>query len=182
MPQVLIPLARGFEEIEFANMVSVLKRAGVDVAVAGLAGSEPVRGSRGIDVVPDLAFDDADGPWDLVALPGGNEAAENMMKHDGLVEILKMRANGRRMVAAICAGPRVLDKAGVLVEGRFTCYPGIEDKLSVSGRLSEAVVDAGPVITSQGPATAMRFALHLVERLTGATTREEVEQKLLYQR
>jgi putative intracellular protease/amidase len=34
--KVLIPLAEGFEEIEFVTVVDILRRAGVDVVVAGL--------------------------------------------------------------------------------------------------------------------------------------------------
>jgi 4-methyl-5(b-hydroxyethyl)-thiazole monophosphate biosynthesis len=44
---------------------------------------------------------------------------------------------------------------------------------------SEAVTQDGKVITSKGPGTAMDFALTLIELLTDANTRNEVETALM---
>src|SRR5690606_6914387 len=46
MARVLVPLAEGFEEIETSVVVDVLRRAGIEVVLAGIAGPGPVRGSR----------------------------------------------------------------------------------------------------------------------------------------
>lgn len=46
--------------------------------------------------------------------------------------------------------------------------------------LPEKVVQDGTVITSRGPATAMVFALHLVEVLVSKEKRTELENGLLH--
>lgn len=180
MARVLVPLAPGFEEIEAITIVDVLRRAGVDVVLAGLRGAAPALGSRGVSVLPDAALDDLDGPWDLVVLPGGMGGTLAMREHAGLRGILSARGEDGEPVAAICAAPMVLDAVGLLTDGAFTHYPGLEGQVRASGRRDERVVDAGAVITSQGPATAMDFALHLVERLMGPEARTRVAAGLLH--
>lgn len=180
MPRVLVPIAPGFEEIETATVVDVLRRAENVVVLAGLDGPGAHRGSRGIPFVPDEAFEAAEGPWDLVVLPGGMGNAERLAGDGAVRALLRARFEAGEPVAAICAAPMALDAAGVLPSGDYTCYPGIEARLQASGRRGDRVVQAGPVITSQGPATAMEFALALVERLQGSERRAQVAQALLY--
>ena len=180
MSRVLVPLAEGFEEIETSTIVDVLRRGGVDVVLAGLAGPGPVRGSRGIVFTPDAAFDPADRAFDLVVLPGGMGGATRLAASDAVKALLRDRIAAGQPVAALCAAPMALDAAGVLHAGAYTCYPGVEAKLATAGRRDDVVVDEGGVITSQGPGTAMAFALHLVQRLEGPAKRESVASGLLY--
>jgi DJ-1 family protein len=179
MPRVLVPVAAGFEEIETSTIVDVLRRAGVEVVLAGLAGAGPVRGSRGIGFVAEVGLDEAIGPWDLVVLPGGMKNAEALAADKRVTGLLAERVEAGEPVAAICASALALDRAGVLTPGAYTCYPGVETRLATPGRRDEPVVDAVMVITSQGPGTAMAFALHLVARLVGESKRAEVAGALL---
>ena len=57
MAKVLVVLAPGFEEIETSTIVDVLRRAEIEVTLAGLDGEGPCRGSRGIVFVPDAALE-----------------------------------------------------------------------------------------------------------------------------
>ena len=72
-----------------------------------------------------------------------------------------------------------LQSYGVLKGRRMTCYPSFSDRLSGCVFVDEPVVVDGNCITSQGPATAMAFALALVERLAGKAKRNEVAKGLL---
>jgi DJ-1 family protein len=150
------------------------------VVLAGLDGPEPCKGSRNLLFVPDRAFDPADLDFDFVVLPGGLGGTKRLAESAALRAALKDRVEHGRPVAAICAAPWALDAAGVLQDGAFTCFPGVEARLHATGRRDETVVDAGTVVTSQGPATAMAFALHLVERLIGREKRLQVAAALLY--
>jgi len=55
----------------------------------------------------------------------------------------------------------------------------VSDRLSGSVFVDQPVVVDGNCITSQGPATALEFALTLVERLVGKARRREVAADML---
>jgi 4-methyl-5(b-hydroxyethyl)-thiazole monophosphate biosynthesis len=89
------------------------------------------------------------------------------------------RENG--YIAAICAAPKVLARAGLLAGRRATGYPGVLDPLNLQDVTIDtaAVVQDGQVITSRGPGTAMDFALALISILAGKDKRAEVEAGLV---
>lgn len=180
MARAVVLLAEGVEELEAVAIVDVLRRAGVEVIAAGLDGAAPVRASRGVVLVPDAPFEvDVAAAADAVVLPGGLGGTERLAADARVRALLRDRAARGALTGAICAAPLALDAAGVLPEGAFTCYPGIEARIEAGGRCVERVVDAGAVITSQGPGTAVEFALRLVERLVDRPTRDRVARGLL---
>ena len=181
MPGVLVLLAEGFEEIETATVVDVLRRGGVQVVLAGLAGAGSCLGSRGMRFEPDAPLDDVLGDhWDMVVLPGGLGGSRRLAADGRVLDLLRTRVRGRQPVAAICAAPLALDRAGVLKAGEYTCYPGFEGNLETPGRRDAPVVDTPLVVTASGPATAMAFALHLVDRLRVDDVRRETARGLLF--
>ncbi|HHH20347.1 MAG TPA: DJ-1 family protein, partial [Nitratifractor sp.] len=56
--------------------------------------------------------------------------------------------------------------AGVLSK-KYTCYPSVEEQIRPEDRVDERVVIDERVITSQGPATAICFALEIARVLAG---------------
>ena len=182
MPKVLVPLAQGCEEIEAVTIIDLLRRANLEVITAGLD-AEHVTASRGIVLVPDTTLADAvtRDDLDMIVLPGGLPGADNLADCSLLTDTLVRFANEGRYVAAICAAPRVLAKAGLLDGKRATAYPGFIDekdfpKIQYTGA---AVETDGNITTSRGPGTAMDFALALVEILTDGQTRQTVEAGLV---
>ena len=65
----------------------------------------------------------------------------------------------------------------VLTNKRATCYPGYEKNLDMPR--DDAVVVDGNIVTSQGPGTAMKFALKIVEILAGATKAAQLKNSLV---
>ena len=180
MATVLVPLARGCEELEAVTVVDLLRRAGISVVTAGLD-DQPVTASRGMVLVPDMTLDEALGQdYDMVVLPGGLPGADYLDKDDRLAGLLKQMAARGKYTAAICAAPKVLASAGLLNGKRATSYPGVLQSVNVPGMdyVEQAVVTDDKVITSRGPGTAMDFALELIEVLVGTDTRTEVEAGL----
>jgi 4-methyl-5(b-hydroxyethyl)-thiazole monophosphate biosynthesis len=181
MPTAMVLIANGSEEIEAVTAIDVLRRAEVAVTVAGLDALD-VRASRGVALRADVCLQDvADQSFDLVVLPGGKEGAERLRDDERVLALLRRQHDKGGLIGAICAAPMVLVAAGLLEGRRATSYPGFLQ--SGDAQLSEeAVVVDGNIITSRGPATAMAFALELVERLCGAAQRRQNADRLLYAR
>ncbi|MFP4130925.1 MAG: DJ-1 family glyoxalase III [Thiohalospira sp.] len=189
MSSVLIPLAEGFEELEAITIVDILRRGQVEVTTAGVEPG-PVTASRGTILIPDAELDEVLAQtFDLIALPGGLPGANHLRDDERVQRLLRDQATAGRAVAAICAGPKALAAAGLLVGRRVTSFPGALDGVEQPGMvyLEDPVVTdgpvtgvdgTGPVITSRGPGTAMDFALTLLERLEGREVRERVEAAL----
>ena len=164
---ILVPLAPGFEEIEAVTIIDVLRRAELSVSVVGLAAG-PVTGAHGMTLETDGTLEQVDAAsLRMVVLPGGMPGATNLMEDERLLGIIRALAQSGRGVAAICAAPMVLARAGVLEGVSATCYPGFEDQLGAATRVTERVVRSGQVLTSRGPGTALEFALELVADLVG---------------
>jgi 4-methyl-5(b-hydroxyethyl)-thiazole monophosphate biosynthesis len=181
MAKALVFLATGFEEIEALTVVDVLRRAGVEVTVAGLT-PNVTEGKHGVKVVPDKSIDDVKvEDFDAVVVPGGNPGYKNLRKDPRVIDMVKKAFNSNKLVAAICAGPTVLSDAGILEGKACTVYPGMDKELEAGGGKPkhDIVVVDGNIITSRGPATALPFALKLAEKLAGKQAAEAVSKKTL---
>jgi 4-methyl-5(b-hydroxyethyl)-thiazole monophosphate biosynthesis len=178
MKRVLVPLAEGFEELEAVTIVDILRRAGIEVVVASLAGS-PVTGSHGLRISADTPLGAlAEQDFDMVALPGGMPGAEHLQKDARVAELLRRQRARGKPVAAICAAPMVLAAAGILDGRRATSYPGFLKDARNTTVVGDAVVADDGVITSRGPGTALDFALALVTELAGPAARRTLETAL----
>jgi protein DJ-1 len=87
----LVFLAQGAEEMETVITVDVLRRAGVNVTLAGVNGAEPVLCSRNVRVVPDEDLNNVkDNTYDAVIIPGGLKGAETCANVSWQVLCLKL--------------------------------------------------------------------------------------------
>ena len=165
---VLVPLAEGFEEIEALTVVDVLRRAGVAVTTAAVAGELTVEGKHGVPVVADaLLADLASDRFDMVVLPGGVPGVPNLQANPTVAEVVRAHAERGDWVCAICAAPAVLGDLGLLDDKRATIHPGWADKLNCGEFREETIVRDGRIVTSRGPGTALPFALTLAKLLVG---------------
>jgi 4-methyl-5(b-hydroxyethyl)-thiazole monophosphate biosynthesis len=92
-----------------------------------------------------------------------------LRKNRRVLAIVKEAYNTNKLVAAVCASPAVLSDAGILRDKECTIYPGMEIELIKGGGkpMKDIVTVDGTIITSRGPATALPFALKLLEKLAG---------------
>ncbi|MBF0343594.1 MAG: DJ-1/PfpI family protein [Nitrospirae bacterium] len=180
MERVLLILAEGFEELEAVTIVDVLRRAEIEIVTAGL-GDGVVTSTRRIRLLPDAQLNDIDvEQFDMVVLPGGQPGTDNLAKDERVARIIKTMYEKGKYTAAICAAPYVLSEAGVLVNKRATSYPTFQDRLKAANIVKdEKVVIDGNVITSQGPGTAIEFALTLVELFKGKDKAQTIRQAML---
>jgi protein deglycase len=177
--RILVPLAEGFEELEAVAIVDVLRRAGLDVTVASLEPGIPA-GRSGVGVRADAVLGELDlQRFTMVVLPGGMGGTRNLMEDARILDLVRgLHAQGRR-TAAICAAPMVLARAGVLEGVEVTSHPSVRDELGGAiVRDAPRVVCSGPIVTSQGPGTAIEFALALVADLCGAERAAEIARAM----
>ena len=178
--KALIILADGFEEIEAVTCIDILRRAGIKVVIAGLTDTQ-VTGSRNIIIKSQTLLQEAGTDFDALILPGGMPGAENLASSDTVKSLIKTFSNSNKLIAAICAAPViVLAPLGILKNKNATCYPGMQNKTGSLMQYSEerVVVDRN-LITSQGPGTALEFALKVTEKLAGKKISEKVKKAAL---
>ena len=177
MRTVLVVIAPGFEEIEAITVVDILRRAGARVTLAATVPGL-LEGSRGIKLEPDELLDNVgQKEFDLICLPGGQPGTDNLKKDARIKNILKRMQKQGKYIAAICAAPMVLQKAGILNEKSMTCHPSVRSDFD--SYVKDRVVVDEKVITSQSPGTAMEFSLKLVEILFGADRLKKVNDGVL---
>ncbi|MDH3346232.1 MAG: DJ-1/PfpI family protein [Kiritimatiellaceae bacterium] len=181
MKRVLIPVANGSEEMETVTLVDILRRAGWKVILASIDGDGPVTASRGVKLIPDAQWEKLDlSSFDMLILPGGLGGTQAFCQNDGVQEALRIFDIEELLIGAICAAPLALHRAGILETRAFTCYPGVEAEMGREDRSDEPVVVDGHIITSQGPGTAIAFALKLIEQTDGANSAEKIASELIY--
>ncbi|MBI3608852.1 MAG: DJ-1/PfpI family protein [Nitrospirae bacterium] len=181
MARVLVPLASGFEEIEAVTIIDILRRANVEVTVAGTIDG-PIIGSRRVPLIPDTTLDAvADDPFDMVVLPGGGEGTANLRRDPRITSLVKRQADRGGYLAAICAAPIVLADAGLLTHKRVTSYPSYRSQITTGEYLTDRVVVDGRLVTSRSPGTALEFALTLVELLVGSDESRRIARDVLAQ-
>ncbi len=177
--RVLLLLAPGYEELEAVTVVDILRRAGIEVVMAGLE-TGPVPSARDVKIIPDAVLDEVmDQEFDLIVLPGGLEGTERLAGDSRVEEILKKQLEKGRGIGAICAAPTVLEKSGLATGKKLTCHPICQKEIRKALLKKDRVVQDGVIITSQAPGTAMEFAFRLVEFLEGPEKVEEVNKGVL---
>lgn len=180
--KVAVLLANGFEEIEAVTCIDILRRAELDVKIVGVA-TMVVKGSHGIGVNADIEINSYSDSPDAIVLPGGMPGVQNLFKTPKVQSLIKKVHQEGKVVAAICAAPAyVLAPMGILDGKKATCYLGCEDKLGKKVTyVDQGVVVDGNIITSKGPATAMAFALRIIDLVRGKKVTDPIREKLLYE-
>ncbi len=180
MKKVLVPLIDGFEEIEAITSIDLLRRAGIEVTTAGIA-KRSATGSHQLTVETDTLFDPARArDADMILLPGG-PGTKNLAAVPGLDALLKEFAAAGKPLAAICAAPSILAKAGLLEGKRAVCFPTVESAMTGARLSHDPVAVDGNIITSRGAGTAVPFALAVIALLLGQAKADEIARQIMYQ-
>ena len=170
MANALVLLAQGFEEIEAVTIIDILRRGGLEVQSAYLPDefeTNLVLGANGITIEADVPLKTVDvEEFDIVVLPGGWGGTNRLAENELSQKVIKEFKVQGKWIAAMCAAPYALHTAEVLSKN-YTCYPSVEEQIRPLDRSEDIVVVEDKIITSQGPATAICFALEIVKQLVG---------------
>lgn len=176
--KILELLADGNETIELLTVVDYLRRAGIEIDMVSTTGSKSLRTSHGVNYQADFLLEEINpADYDGVYIPGGTTGAESLRDNEKVIEIVKDFDKANKLIAAICAGPIVLDRAGVLANKKATSFPTIKAELENIGEYidDEIVVTDGNITTGRGAAVTNYLALRLVEIIKGEEAKEQIK-------
>lgn len=182
MSRVYACIADGLEEVECLAVVDLLRRAGIEVCLASMNGSDLVTGSHKITIKADSLWQaDECAGYDMIFLPGGMPGTLNLGANAELCEMIKkFRNDENKRLAAICAAPSVLGENGCLEGLNATCYPGFEDKLLGATCCPDGVVTDGNVTTARGLGFAIDLGLELVKIYNGEVAMLKLKSAIQY--
>ena len=178
---VLVLLCDGFEEAEVVIPVDLLRRGGVEVTLCGVH-SLTVTGAHGITLNADMLLADAEASKaDMIFVPGGLGGVNDILASEAACACLKTARAQGKYLAAICAGPTVLSRLGLIDGVEAVCYPGMEELLAPAVlREGARAVRDGKVLTAQAAGSAFELGLMMLETLRGSAAAEQVRESVHY--
>ena len=178
---VLVLLSQGCEETEAVTTIDLLTRACIEVTYASITDEREIRCSRGVVILAQKTFSEIkDQVFDVLVLPGGLKGAENFRDSPTVIEKLKQTHALGKIIAAICATPAmVLQHHNLFPKAAMTGYPST--KAAFKNWRDDRVYydETYRILTSQGPATSIDFALKIITVLLGQSTAHRVATELV---
>ena len=162
--KVLMVIApKDFEDCEVVDPMTILKANGAEVIVAGIT-TDAAIGINGLKIIPDIQISNAKADdYDAIVLPGGTGVISNLWDNEELRTLIQQFNSQSKIVAAMCAAPPALAKAGILKDKKVTMFPwddGIKE-LTSRGAIyeNEETVTDGNIVTGKNPAASKSFGL-----------------------
>ncbi|KHN82255.1 Protein DJ-1 [Toxocara canis] len=157
----MVILADGAEEMEAVITIDVLRRAGVEVTVAGLTGKNPVKCARQTVITPEVALADMkDHKFDAVILPGGQPGSNSLAASDEVGAVLRSQHEAGRIVAAICAAPIAFKSHGIASGSLSDEVGAVLRSQHEAGRIVAAICAAPIAFKSHGIASGSLVTSH----------------------
>lgn len=183
MKKVAVCAADGSEEVETLTVVDILRRAGIDVDLVSSQNRGKFKSSHDIEIITDKNIRDVEfKEYDGMVIPGGLKGVENLGNNVPIINALQDMNEAGKLVAAICAGPTVLGKAGILHGVKATVYPGMDRELNGAEYVDKPDVCDGNKITGRSMASSIEFALEIVEFLLDKETADKVASGIVFER
>lgn len=169
-PQVAVLLTEGFQDAEAYMPIGYLENKDMDITVIGPATGRVKAYNSDFEIVVQKTVGEVSiDEFDALVLPGGKAPA--VLREDPtVVEFAKNFYNSGKPVAAICHGPQVLARAGVLQDVTTTAVGAIQKELEEAGAnyVDEALVVDGNLITSRVPGDLPVFSKAIEEAIKKA--------------
>lgn len=175
MDKYILILTDTFEEVEALTQVDYLRRADIKVDMISITGKLQVTSNRGITVLADDLIENIDlKEYAGIIIPGGLPASFDIRDDKRVLDIIKKFDEEHKLISAICAGPSVLAKAGVLSGRNAVIYPGMEDELLDANIKEDAICIDDNIITSRGAGLAGELAYTLIRKIKGKVQEKQV--------
>lgn len=150
--KVAILIDEMFEDSEFIYPYYRLIEAGmvVDVVAHEKRGYTGKHGTaaRATHSIHRLQSDE----YDTVYVPGG-KAPEKLSQDSGMVDFIRSFDVSHKPICAVCHGPLLLARAGILKSKYATAYPSLQEEIEKAGAVytRKSVVQDNNIITAQDP-------------------------------
>lgn len=158
-----------FRDEELDTPKRIFEEAGIGVDIASTTPGT-CTGMLGAAVEANMTFDDVD-PEDYagIVVVGGTGSQEFLWTNKKLRALVRAFFEQGKVVAAICLGPVVLARAGILAGRQATVYPSPEAVRAMekagANLVKIPVVADLQVVTANGPGAAARFADTIITKL-----------------
>lgn len=174
---VLFP---GFTHLDLTGPFEVFGRIPKTQVLAVAAKQDVVTSDTGLNVVPDLAFEDAPA-FDLICVPGG-PGINPVLEDQATLRFLAEQGARARYVTSVCSGSLVLGAAGLLRGYRAATHWMSMDLLPMFGAIpvAERVVVDRNRITGGGVTAGIDFGLVVAAELAGQAVAERIQLMLEY--
>lgn len=159
---------KNFRDEELFHPLAVLEKAEIVCMIASLEVGKCI-GSKGGEIEAQIGINQINAEdFDAVIFIGGG-GSEIYFENAAAQLLAKKAFASEKIVAAICAAPVILAKAGILKGKKVTCFSAeeFEKALEENGAIltrSDLEVD-GKIITANGPKAANAFGEKIVEKL-----------------
>ena len=180
MKKFLVLVANGNETIEVLTVVDYLRRANIKVDIASTEEGLDLVTSHDVTYKADIMFDDIkEDDYFGLYIPGGTKGAYSLRDNENVLDLVKRFNDEGKIIAAICAGPVVLNEAGVLADKKATSFPSMKDEMDKTKTYvdDEIVVTDGNITTSRGAALTNYLALKLIEIIKDKDTAKDIKHQ-----
>ena len=125
--KVLLLVSDNMEDVEALATRALLMRAGLTVETLTYSDALELTTAFKLRIKVDGYAKYANPKdYDCLVIPGGPYVGEIIDRSDMIQNLAKEFKTLNKTIAAICAGPRVLGRAGLLKDIRYTAFPGSE--------------------------------------------------------
>lgn len=184
MKKFLVLVANGNETIEVLTVVDYLRRADIKVDIASTEEGLDLVTSHDVTYKADIMFDDIkEDDYFGLYIPGGTKGAYSLRDNEKVLDLVRRFNDEGKIIAAICAGPVVLNEAGVLADKKATSFPSMKDEMDKTKTYvdDEIVVTDGNITTSRGAALTNYLALKLIEIIKDKDTAGDIKHQIQHE-
>ena len=188
--QIDIVVFDGFDELDALAPYEVLRTAAahgaqIQADLVGVHGPATVTASHGARIAVDRGPSEA---ASMLMVPGGGwfhgAGVRSELERGDLPRLLVEAHERGAILASVCTGAMLLAAAGLTEGRRATTHHDAFDDLRSFGAevVEERFVDDGDLLTAGGVTSGIDLALHIVEKVAGATVAEKVAREIEYDR
>jgi 4-methyl-5(b-hydroxyethyl)-thiazole monophosphate biosynthesis len=178
----LFIFSNDMEDIEALGTKALLSRSGLTIHSATFHNDLNIQAAYGSKVQADYLVKNIDPlSYDFLVIPGGKYVGMTIDQADEMIDLVKSFHQNHKMIAAICAGPRFLGRAGLLDKVPFTAYKGSEVDMpkGIYHPELKALTHEG-IITARGAGAVYEFAYEIIKYTLGKEKAKAILDQILY--